>query len=220
MLKLRMIATKSPNRRVPSFRMYLSMIVLKIAEFNWKPTSKSASFSRSAFRMPLFSFVLFLNTECQVFKLQKNSKQKIWNIDWNCEKFQKEWNFRSHSYCHFRSLFDTIFTRIALSTNMIGTVLFFYETHDLWVSRGLTCTSGSWNRRSWSGPCHCCQRQRPPDGRPPDKHNSWCNLQKKILKFSSPKSVIIVLNKYLKILNFLLRIEKFNAWKWPLLLRV
>jgi hypothetical protein len=32
--------------------------------------TKRASLSRSAFKMPLFSFVLFLNTECHVFKLK------------------------------------------------------------------------------------------------------------------------------------------------------
>ncbi len=41
MLRLRMMATKSPNLRVPSFRMYLNMMVLKMDELSWNPTSCS-----------------------------------------------------------------------------------------------------------------------------------------------------------------------------------
>jgi hypothetical protein len=45
-LRLRMMATKSPKRRVPLFRMYLNMMVLKIDEFSWKPTLSRPSFIR------------------------------------------------------------------------------------------------------------------------------------------------------------------------------
>jgi hypothetical protein len=43
-LRLRMMETKSSKQRVPSFRMYRSMIVLKIDEFSWKPTWSRPSF--------------------------------------------------------------------------------------------------------------------------------------------------------------------------------
>ena len=68
-----MMATKSPNRRVPSFRIYLIIKTESMAEFSWNPTSLSASRNRSAIKIPLFSLEWFLKTPCQSFKLHMRS---------------------------------------------------------------------------------------------------------------------------------------------------
>ncbi len=39
-----MMATKSPKQRVPSFRMYLNMMVLRMDELSWKPALSRPSF--------------------------------------------------------------------------------------------------------------------------------------------------------------------------------
>ena len=60
-VRLRMMATKSPNLRVPSFLMYLRHRMLMISPDNRNPTSSSASLSLSALSTPVFSLVWVLD---------------------------------------------------------------------------------------------------------------------------------------------------------------
>lgn len=76
-VKCNMAETKSPNRNVPSFLMYRRMRMAKTSLLNWNPTSKRASRSLSAFSMPVFSFVWFLNDVCQYFKLHIRSLKSV-----------------------------------------------------------------------------------------------------------------------------------------------
>ena len=55
MLRFNMIATKSPNLSVPSFRIQRCITAPKIVAFICNPTSLKASRNRSAFKIPLFS---------------------------------------------------------------------------------------------------------------------------------------------------------------------
>ena len=77
MARLRMAPTKSPNRSVPSFRMYLANREPMMDELSWNPTSNKASRSRSAFKMPVFSFVCDLKAFCQYLMLQIRSLNSL-----------------------------------------------------------------------------------------------------------------------------------------------
>lgn len=77
MLRCSIAETKSPNLNVPSFRMYLNIRIDNTSVFTWKPTSSSASFKRSAFRMPVLSFEWFLNTVCQYLRLHIRSLKSL-----------------------------------------------------------------------------------------------------------------------------------------------
>lgn len=77
MLRCKMADTKSPNRSVPSLRMYRNTSTDSTSPFTWKPTSSSASLSRSAFRMPVLSLEWFLNTVCQYLRLHIRSLKSL-----------------------------------------------------------------------------------------------------------------------------------------------
>lgn len=72
-----MAETKSPKRKVPSFRMYLRMSVARTSLLSWNPTASKASRNLSAFKIPVFSLVWFLNEVCQNFKLHIRSLKSL-----------------------------------------------------------------------------------------------------------------------------------------------
>lgn len=76
-LRWRMADTKSPNRSVPSFLIYLNIRMDMTSVPSWKPTSSRASFNLSALRIPAFSLEWFLKAVCQYFRLHIRSLKSL-----------------------------------------------------------------------------------------------------------------------------------------------
>lgn len=85
--------TKSPNRSVPSFRMYRKIKMARTSLLSWKPTSSKASRSLSAFNIPVFSFVWLLKAVCQYFRLHIRSLKSL-NCSLPVPVVWNEWNWR------------------------------------------------------------------------------------------------------------------------------